>query len=348
MGYNWKILLAFIISFVIQCVVVCFANKCNLFIDKVDTKPQGFHKSPIPRAGGIGILIGSLIALISYKIGILLIVASLPSFLVGKIEDIRNDLPVKIRFPLLIISPILGMLFLGNIIKDIGIITLPMIIAVPFTVFAVMGMTNAINIIDGFNGLASGISLIALSFLGLMAYLVGDVEILKIIGILGVSLLGFFVLNFPKGKIFLGDGGAYFLGFMLANISILLMNRNPQISPWFILVVFAYPVWEVIFSVYRKKMVRKGNPLKSDRLHLHMLIYQRITKTHWKTSVYLWMPNIFISSLAIVYFRSPLILITLLLSYILFYNLFYNRIVRFKVKKLRNLQKVKKRSTLNS
>ena len=336
MGYNWKILLAFIISFVIQCIVVYLARRFNFFIDKVDTKPQGFHKSPIPRAGGIGILIGSLVALISYKIGILLIVASLPSFLIGKIEDIKNNLSVKIRFPLLTLSPILGMLLLGNIVKDIGIFTLPMIIAIPFTLFAVIGMTNAINIIDGFNGLASGISLIALSFLGLGAYFVGDVEILKVIGILGASLFGFFVWNFPKGKVFLGDGGAYFIGFMLANLSILLMNRNPQISPWFILVILAYPVWEVIFSMYRRKLIRKQSPLHADNIHLHTLIYRRITKKHWKTSVYLWMPNIFIGSLGIAYFRSSLILITLLLLYILFYNLSYNRIVRFKVGKLRN------------
>lgn len=349
MGYSWKILLSFIISCATQYIIICLAHKFNLFIDKVDDKPQLFHRHHVPRAGGIGIFIGSFILLTSCPhsankigIGVLLIIASLPSFLIGKLEDIRNNLSVKIRLPLLIISPVLGMLLLGNIVKDIGIFTLPMVIAIPFTLFAVIGMTNAINIIDGFNGLASGISLIAFGFLGLAAYIVGDIELLKIIGILFASLFGFFVWNFPRGKVFLGDGGAYFLGFMLASISILLVNRNPQISPWFVLVILAYPVWEVIFSAYRKKMVRKKSPLVSDRVHLHMLIYQRITKTHWKTSVYLWMPSVFIGSLGIAFSRSALILSILLLIYVLFYNFSYNRIVRFKVKKLRKIQKVKK------
>ena len=94
--------------------------------------------------------------------------------------------------------------------------------------------------------------------------------------------------TFLRGKIFLGDSGAYIIGFLLAILSILTVKRNPEISPWFPIAVLAYPIFETLFSIYRRKFIQKKSPLKNDGLHLHTLIYRRITKGNPKTSLYIW------------------------------------------------------------
>jgi UDP-N-acetylmuramyl pentapeptide phosphotransferase/UDP-N-acetylglucosamine-1-phosphate transferase len=89
---------------------------------------------------------------------------------------------------------------------------------------------------------------------------------------------GFLCVNFPKGRLFLGDGGAYFLGFWVAEIAVLLLVRNPSVNAWQVLCVCAYPVIEVLYSMYRRKIVRQSSPGAPDGLHLHSLIYRRVTR----------------------------------------------------------------------
>ncbi|WP_236096393.1 MraY family glycosyltransferase, partial [Helicobacter sp. MIT 03-1616] len=136
-------------------------------------------------------------------------------------------------------------------LKDLSLgFTLPYIIGLFFTTFALVGVSNAMNIIDGFNGLASGICLLILCAIAYVAYDVQDMEIfycsLALIG----AVFGFFVCNFPFGYIFLGDGGAYFLGFIIGILLVLLTQRQDCISAFFGLSVMIYPVWEVLFSIW--------------------------------------------------------------------------------------------------
>ena len=90
------------------------------------------------------------------------------------------------------------------------------------------------------------------------------------------ALLGTFCINFPKGRLFLGDGGAYLIGFLLALFALLLVKKFDRVSPWFPLLVLIYPVFETLFSIFRKRVIRKRSPMAPDRLHLHMLIYRRL------------------------------------------------------------------------
>jgi UDP-N-acetylmuramyl pentapeptide phosphotransferase/UDP-N-acetylglucosamine-1-phosphate transferase len=92
------------------------------------------------------------------------------------------------------------------------------------------------------------------------------------------AVLGFFVWNFPAGLIFLGDGGAYFLGFHAAEVALLLLVRKPQVSLLFPLLVCIYPVTETLFSVYRRRVLRSLPPSMPDGIHLHSLIYRRVTR----------------------------------------------------------------------
>ncbi|MDM7274435.1 MAG: hypothetical protein P3W88_008060 [Sulfurihydrogenibium azorense] len=188
---------------------------------------------------------------------------------------------------------------------------------------------------DGSNGLASGVSRLSHMALGYVSYLVGDYHLAKQCLILCCAILGFFLWNYPSGSIYLGDGGAYLLGFLIAEVSVLLVQRNPEVSPWFPLLVVAYPVVETLFSIYRRKILRDISPGEPDRLHLHSLIYKRLVKVEDKllrnsmTSPYLWTLSLLSIIPAVVFWRNTLILIILFLCFVWVYVALYRRLVRF-------------------
>lgn len=151
------------------------------------------------------------------------------------------------------------------------------IISVVFTSFAVGGVANAINIIDGFNGLASTMATLAFSGFAVIAWSVGDSALAGVATILAACVWGFFWVNWPLGKLFLGDGGSYFVGFTIAWVAVLLIERNPSVSPFAALLVCIHPVSEVLLSIFRRKL-KKMNPGHPDRLHFHSLIKQRYVR----------------------------------------------------------------------
>lgn len=124
--------------------------------------------------------------------------------------------------------------------------------SVVLTAFAVGGVANSINIIDGFNGLASTASTLAFIGYALLAWQVGDAELVGVALVLAACVWGFFWVNWPLGKIFLGDGGSYFVGFSLAWVAVMLIERNPSVSAFAALLVCAHPVIEVLFSIFRR------------------------------------------------------------------------------------------------
>ena len=152
------------------------------------------------------------------------------------------------------------------------------LISLIFTSFAIAGISNAINIIDGFNGLASGSVLIMICGISIISLKVSDFELFQICIYLVSIILGFMIFNFPNGRIFLGDSGAYMLGFILSCLLVLLPFRNQEISPWVSLLICIYPFFETIFSIYRKTKRSGHNYDKPDKLHLHMLVYRFFKK----------------------------------------------------------------------
>jgi UDP-N-acetylmuramyl pentapeptide phosphotransferase/UDP-N-acetylglucosamine-1-phosphate transferase len=156
--------------------------------------------------------------------------------------------------------------------------------------------------------------------------------------------MGFFVWNFPAGLIFLGDGGAYFLGFFVAEVSILLLVRNEAVSPIFPLLVCIYPVFETLFSIYRRRFIRAVPPSMPDGIHLHSLIYRRmlrwavgdprsvkaLTRRNSMTSPYLWLLCMFSVVPAVLFWNNTPVLMACLLVFALTYVGLYWRIVRFK------------------
>jgi len=271
---------AFFISLFTLIIVIYLSHKHDHFIDSShQDKPQNFHDSCTPRSGGFGIFTGMMIFLIT-SLGIKLILPALLAFLSGIFEDFHNSLSVRRRLVLQIIAALIAVLFLDAVVTYLGLgISMPYWMGVIFSVFAIVGMMNAINIIDGFNGLASGTILLILISFAITTYQQSNLEMLSVIIVVLGATFGLFVLVFPKGKIFLGDGGAYLLGFIVAIIGIFLASKYDGVSPWYILSIFIYPVFEVIFSIIRKLSIGLS-PMKPDAYHFHMLVYRQSTNNN--------------------------------------------------------------------
>lgn len=262
-------------------------------LDKDLGGAQKFHTNPVPRVGGIALLTGLVAVLISdtyfeaersvtvvSELGLLML-AAMPVFLAGLIEDLTKRISVRVRFCASFASALAAGSMLGAFLPRLdtwGVDELLQLtpIAVVLTLIAVTGVTNSVNIIDGFNGLAASVAIIILTSLGLLAYQAGDVLLLKL-AIIGIgTTVGFFIVNYPTGRMFMGDGGAYLIGFWIAEIAVLTIVRNPTINAWQVLAICAYPVIEVLYSIYRKTVLRNTGPGNPDRLHLHMLVYRRL------------------------------------------------------------------------
>ena len=275
----------FIVSLILQYVILYFSRRYHLFIDSPsDDKPQGFHDDDTPRSGGVGIAI-ALLFFLPTPLGWKLFLSLLFAFLSGIFEDFHHSIRATTRLFLQFIAASFAVFLIHSVVTYFGFhITVPYFVGAAISIVAIIGMMNAINFIDGFNGLASGIVLLMLLAFGIVAYGVGNSDIVYIAAIIFAALFAFFLFNFPRGKIFLGDGGAYLLGASVAIIGIFLGGTYDLISPWFVLTVLIYPVWEVLFSIYRK-LSSGHSPLQPDGLHLHMLIYRHVTHNNPLTSL---------------------------------------------------------------
>jgi UDP-N-acetylmuramyl pentapeptide phosphotransferase/UDP-N-acetylglucosamine-1-phosphate transferase len=208
-------------------------------------------------------------------------------------------------------------------------------VAILFTAFCVAGVSNAINIIDGQNGLASGTAVICLLGIAAIARSAGDDQLALVCVFLSAAVLGFWAVNFPWGRLFLGDGGAYFAGFALAWVAVLLPARNPAISPWASLLVCAYPIIEVIYSVARR--ARQHRPaVSADCAHLHSLVAQNFVRRHLSllgpvlqnsaVSVIMWLFAAAPALMAVVFHSQAAPLVLAFATCFVAYHLFYRKV----------------------
>lgn len=314
---------AFCISFFTLLVVIYLSHKYQYFIDcEQKDKPQKFHDKPVPRAGGIGI-VTALALLLFAPFGLKLIPSIVLVFASGIFEDFYNSSTPRLRLIVQALAAATAIWFTDSVVTYLGLgITLPYWAGVAFSIFAIVGMVNAVNIIDGFNGLASGVVLLILASFAVVSYEQHDTELLYVISVATGATFGLFVLVFPKGKIFLGDGGAYLLGFVVALIGVYLAGKYDAISPWYVLALFIYPVWEVIFSIIRKLSIGLS-PMKPDSYHMHMLVYRQVTNSNPLTALLIL---VFISPfivLSTIYANCSICNIKLVIIFVCCYLLFY-------------------------
>jgi UDP-N-acetylmuramyl pentapeptide phosphotransferase/UDP-N-acetylglucosamine-1-phosphate transferase len=249
---------------------------------------QKHHLHPTPRIGGVAIMLGLVCAWLGATapvrdiLGPMLVAGSV-AFAFGLAEDVTKKVGVQARLLATMFSGALAWALTGVAMQDTGLPPLDWLLqfvplAVLFTAFAVGGVANAVNIIDGFNGLASGAVAIMLGAIGVMALRGGDAALATVCFLLATCALGFGAANWPLGKIFLGDGGAYLLGFVLAWVAVLLPMRSASVNAWATILVCAYPVLEVGFSVRRRRKRVGHHPGQPDKVHLHHLLHRRVVR----------------------------------------------------------------------
>lgn len=352
------LILAFLFSLIVSIFTIRTSYKYKrLLCENLHQGPQRFHQIPAPRLGGIGLfvalLVTSFLAFIKGDVFkgeyLFLFLSAIPAFGAGLLEDLTGKIKVKWRLLLIALSASLAYFLVSAQILRLDLPYIDSLFSITFisfffTLFAVTGVTNSINIIDGFNGLASMVSIIILLALSFVSYKMGDYFLttfsLSLIG----ALVGFFILNYPAGFIFLGDGGAYLTGFFIAEVSVLLVTRHPEVSPWFPFLACLYPIFETLFSIYRRKILKGVSPGLPDALHLHSLIYKIITK--WLlgpladktlrnaiTSPFLWTLAMLSVLPALLFWNNTPYLLLSSLIFSLFYVYFYWKLIYLKMPK---------------
>ncbi|HPA91124.1 MAG TPA: glycosyltransferase [Quisquiliibacterium sp.] len=347
-----------LLSLVVSVLILRWASRRGLMAMDHDLESvQKMHARPVPRIGGLAVFIAASIgtALIATRdpanaarIG-LLCACAVPAFAGGLAEDLTKRITPWRRMACMALSCGLAFWTMDLVIPRVDIDWLdPLIAWKPFaivlTLMALLAVTNAINIIDGFNGLAGVVCSIMFLALGYVGLKVGDAMVVSASLVMAGSIIGFLVWNYPRGHILMGDGGAYFVGFMLGALSILIVARNPSVSAWFPVLLMAYPLVEIAFSVYRRRVLRGTDPHLPDAAHLHQLIFRRVvrwavgasdpdarTVRNALTAPYLWvLSSLTVAPAALWFDRTP-VLASLFVVFCVSYVWLYFRIVRLKV-----------------
>lgn len=316
--------------------------------DRPTRGPQKFHTRPVPRIGGIavavGLLVGGVASLLRGLPGTafywLMLLALLPAFAGGLVEDMTRKVGPAPRLALTVVSGAIAFTWLGARLYRSDIEWLDTALALgPISLlaslFAVAGVAHAMNIIDGYNGLSGGVGTMTLIAIATVAFAVGDVDIARLAMAAAGAYFGFLLFNFPGGRIFQGDSGAYLLGTLIAILAAQLVARNADISPWFPFVLVVYPVWETLFSVIRRAAT--SQPISApDAHHLHSLIYQvampqllprrderSLLLRNSLTSVPLWLMQLTLCALAVRWHNSTGSLMAVCYGFVGVYCLVY-------------------------
>jgi UDP-N-acetylmuramyl pentapeptide phosphotransferase/UDP-N-acetylglucosamine-1-phosphate transferase len=255
--------------------------------DQPGAEPQKVHEVAIPRVGGLAVVIGLMTAgLVGTFSGVvtapflwMMVAALLPAFLGGFAEDLTRRVGPAPRLLMMLVSAGIAFIWLdANLYRsdvqwlNVAFSYWPLSLA--GTLLAVAGLAHAMNIVDGAHGLAAGVGVLALLALASIAWRIGDLQLGSVGLAAAGAYTGFLLLNYPFGKIFLGDGGAYLLGTTLAILSAQLVGRHEGVSPWFPLVLVVYPVWETLFSMMRRALFHRTPLGAPDARHLHSLVYR--------------------------------------------------------------------------
>lgn len=273
-----NVLAIILVTFISSLIVVPIAKVVAIHINAMDEpNERKIHKVPMPRLGGLGIYISFLFGYILYgditTQMISILIGSFLLLLIGIIDDINS---VKARYKLLVqtvaalIVVIYGQIYFTEITIFGLCITFPKIIAYILSTFFIVAITNAINLIDGLDGLAGGISSIYFLTIAIIAFILnrlGGLDIILCLLMLG-STLGFLVYNFPPAKIFMGDSGSLFLGFMISVIALLGFKVTTITSLFIPILVLSIPIFDTLLAILRR-FIKGQNIGRADKEHFH-------------------------------------------------------------------------------
>ena len=281
----------FFVSFVLCFIIILSSGYGFSRRGEVDEAAiQSAHSGFVPRVGGLAIYISILVLIPFLSFGFiplsvvfdldaekltLLILSAAPVFAVGLAEDFGYDMSPKARLIASAVSGLIVIILFKVWLFKLGIPGVDQLlmfapIGILFTIFATVGVVNAFNLIDGLNGLSSYVVVSVAFSISMISFQAGNTQTAVFLILIVSAVLGFMTLNFPMGKIFLGDGGAYVLGHLLVWSSIILIKNASEVSAFSILLVFFWPVADTGLAIWRRW--RLGNPAdRPDRLHFHQL-----------------------------------------------------------------------------
>lgn len=275
-----KLWLIFILAFLIAMAFSPIAIKVAYKIGAIDVPKDGrrMHTHAMPRFGGLAIYMGtmcSMMAFLTYDRQIVgVMIGGTLMYILGVIDDLKN-LPAKVKFvgqiaiACLMYAWGLRIDFLTNFFGEGNLVFAGGPVAVVLTVIWIVGITNTVNLIDGLDGLAAGTSAISALCLAYVAYIFGQYLPAAAFLALAGGILGFLPFNFYPAKIFMGDGGSLFLGFMLSALSIVGLTKGAAVIAFSVPVfVLGLPIFDTAFAIFRRLMNHRPI-MEADRGHLH-------------------------------------------------------------------------------
>ena len=266
-------LLSMIITILLMPVFISLACKVNLLDFPNDRK---IHCDPIPKIGGFVLAMGAFAAILLWapmnRFTISVLIGSGVLVFFGLIDDIKN-MGFIAKFTVQIIAALIVVIFGGLKIQSLGELipgdyVFSHWISIPMTTIAIVAVTNAINLSDGLDGLAGGITLLTFLFIGYLSYLL-DIQAFEVISaaIVG-AIFGLLRYNTYPAKVFMGDAGSQLLGFVAVTLSLQATRMTPKISPILPLFVIGFPIIDTL-SVMFHRILEGRSPFKADKNHLH-------------------------------------------------------------------------------
>jgi UDP-GlcNAc:undecaprenyl-phosphate/decaprenyl-phosphate GlcNAc-1-phosphate transferase len=315
--------LTLIICFLAAILLTPIVKKLAFLIGATDKPNQRkVHQKIMPRLGGLAIFLSFLIGVImikpsdSYLVAVLgleggihlpIIFGSVIIILTGVFDDIKEISP-RIKLLGQVIAALL-VVVVGDI--RVEFINLPFggeldfgYFSIPITMIWIIGITNAINLIDGLDGLAAGVSTIALFTISGMAFTMGNSYVMIMALILAVSSLGFLLYNFHPAKIFMGDTGALFLGFMISVLSLLGFKGVTFVSLIIPVIILGVPISDTLFAIVRR-LVNKQPLSAPDKSHLHHCLL-RLGYSHRQTVLLIYAMSIVFGLAAFIFSQATL------------------------------------------
>lgn len=329
---------------VVLCTALVFCNRRFPQLGGIavhGSGPQAIHFLSVPRTGGAAVFAGIIVVSLESAPWALLVAVTF-SFVPGLVEDLTRRVSPLARYGFAAIAGALAWTFADvRILRlDLPIIDALLIfpaVSLVLTVFAVASFTHAMNLLDGLHGLSAGTVVIAAIAIALVAQTHGDHTLQTLCWGTTAALSGFLLLNFPWGRIFLGDGGAYLGGTLLACLAILLVKRNDAVSPWFAVAVLAHPTVETLLTVVRRLTLHRAAIDVADARHLHSLLYRRLlqfprlykhrTAANALAAAMLLLTNALIATAAVMNHGSTRFLTLLFAAYSVAYLLVWWRLI---------------------
>ncbi len=310
-----RILLIVITTFVFTFVMTPIIKRIALHVGAMDIpNERKVHTKPIPRLGGLGIYFGFLFGYMLFGAHSIImnaiLIGSFIIILIGAIDDVK---PVPARYKLAgqIVSAIIVSFYGGILLRDVSFFGIYLnfgIFSYPLTILFIVGIINCINLIDGLDGLASGISAIYFLTIAIIAILMGmpmDLEIILCLIMFG-STLGFLVHNFYPAKIFMGDSGSMFLGYIISIICLLGFKNVTMTSLIIPMLLLAIPIMDTFFAIVRRIINHKPITMP-DKNHLHHQLL-RLNISHRNVVLIIYLIDILFAIASIVYVLKDQIL----------------------------------------